>query len=229
VKPSPPQERETCEGWLIVVAKREAWRLERQRFDPERHDPRPFGELSIASDAAPTVAEAERRDDINAAVGVLKELRPRLRRVATLRAFGYSRQDIAEVTGDSPTRVGHLVAQASEQVDELLAAERRQRQPASPRADRLWELEHDTPDWLVEALGPQARADRKLGGAQELRRSWRRAAIALDDYRSSVGPDGFERLNEADPDSSPVDTLRAKARHALEEHRSLVGGHSRER
>lgn len=55
---------------------------------------------------------------------------------------------------------------------------------ASPRSARLRELEVDPPQWLVEAIG-RAPTFNKSSARPVL--AWRRAALAIDDYRNEAG------------------------------------------
>jgi hypothetical protein len=79
------------------------------------------------------------------------------------------------------TRVGYLLASAGAALGE--AAERRterERPVASPRAARLRELEDAPPEWLCRGGRPPTN-QRKNASASIL--AWRRAALAIDDYR----------------------------------------------
>src|SRR4051812_37358573 len=120
-------DRANCHGWLVVVAKREAWRIERERFDSERQVPLPIDEIERADDVISPVEEVEIRHDVGEALGVLAELRPRLQRVALLRALQYTKPEIAAITGDSVGRVDKLVSSASERIQQILDARLPQR------------------------------------------------------------------------------------------------------
>src|SRR5262245_42390293 len=52
-------DRSSCHGWLVVVAKREAWRIERERFDSERQVSHPIDEIEQADNAVSPVEEVE--------------------------------------------------------------------------------------------------------------------------------------------------------------------------
>jgi DNA-directed RNA polymerase specialized sigma24 family protein len=213
-------ERANCRGWLVVVARHEAWRLEHERFDASKHASVPVDDIEVASDATSPVEAIEIRHDVDAALDVITKLRPRLQRVALLRALQFSRGEISEITGDSLGRVDKLVATAGEQIREILAARRPER-ASSPRAERLWELEHEPPAWLVKFLGRPPRITRKAAGTQEWRRAWRRAAIALDDYRGMAGAEGFTTLTTARPADPTVRATQTKAIAAVDEYRAL--------
>jgi hypothetical protein len=143
-----------------------------------------------------------------------------------LRAFGYSSAQIVEMTGDSPTRVHHLTVRADEAIDELVLQRRSERGEMAPRAARLWELEHDPPDWLVAKIGPLPKSSRKVGGRSLQRRQWRRAAMALDDYRAITGAEGFEAMTTNAPTNPALTAPHAKAMRAISE---LVELRDRER
>jgi hypothetical protein len=86
---------------------------------------------------------------------------------------------------------------------------------ASPRAARLRELEDDPPKWLVEAIGkPPARTKSSSGVIV----AWRRAALAVDDYRKARGS---ERAMESPEGAAPdVAETHERARRAVEHLRS---------
>ena len=87
--------------------------------------------------------------------------------------------------GISRSRVNHVLATVSLRVNEL--AERRtlqDRPVASPRAARLRELEDESPTWLLEGIGKAPTRNRSNGAALL---AWRRAALAIDDYRRDYG------------------------------------------
>jgi DNA-directed RNA polymerase specialized sigma24 family protein len=214
-------DRANCHGWLVVVAKREAWRIERERFDSERHVPVPIDQIERADDAISPVEEVEIRHDVGEAFGVLAELRPRLQRVALLRALQFTKPEIAAITGDSVGRVDKLVSSASARIQQILAARLPQRQQPAPRAERLWSLENEPPDWLADRIGGPPRLSRKNGGTIEMRRAWRRAAIALDDFRQAIGIDGFESHGLARPLAPALQVVHAKALNAIDQYESL--------
>jgi hypothetical protein len=124
----------------------------------------------------------------------MEQLPRRLQPIAMLRALGLRHSEIGDITGDTPTRIAVLVARANLEIREILSDRAFHEHGQSPRAQRLWQLEHEQPAWLVEKLGRVPRATRRSMPQSEHRRSWRRAALALDDLRTLVGP---ERLDEA--------------------------------
>ena len=181
-----PDRDRRWKGWLLTVARREAWRLDRERR----------ATIPIAGPGeergSPAVAEpADRRDpqairlDFVAAVDVLEQLPPRLRQIAFMRASGLHYSEIAEMHGLSRTRVNQLVARANHRIHEING--RVSREDLTPRGQRLYDLERDPPPWLLEALGRVPTShDRRASAATRLL-GWRRAALAIDDYRRLSG------------------------------------------
>jgi len=190
-------------GWLFVTAQREAWALE--------HDVRrqtPVGGAPELSDLAKVLDAPdllERLDELCDGLALLGQLPRRLRRVALMRALGLRRADIVEVTGESATRVDKLISNANLLIDETLAEWAHAERPASPRAERLWQIEHEPPDWLIQRIGRPLRPSRRVAGQTEVRRAWRRAALALDDLRTAVGSEAFDEMR---PDSLTEPGLR---------------------
>ena len=80
----------------------------------------------------------------------------------------------------------------------------------SHRAERLWQLERNPPEWLIERIGEPSRT-RKSEGHAAARREWRRAAIALDDYRTVAGTDAFDAMHCGSPANSALRGLHAVA------------------
>lgn len=126
-------------------------------------------------------------DDLNEVVAVLGQLPPRLRRIAFLRASGLHYDEIGAITGDSFSRVTTLVRRSNEKLHEAIGEMRTDEQDLPPRARRLRELENEPPIWLLNELGPvpQSRGGRVACAAQRLQ--WRRAALAIEDYRRLSG------------------------------------------
>jgi hypothetical protein len=67
------------------------------------------------------------------------------------------------------------------------------------------ELERDEPRWLTDRIGRAPRASRRSISQSEARRAWRRAALALDNYRTAIGARRFGDAAEvpADPELRP--------------------------
>src|SRR4051812_49454890 len=108
---------------------------------------------ALSSHAVPGAAPREdldqfrQRDELEAAVDVLAQLPPRLRRIAFLRATGHRYREIQEITGDSRTRVSQLVRRANEHMANALEELEPTEGEPHPRAARLRQLETSPPTW----------------------------------------------------------------------------------
>lgn len=202
-----PDRNRNWRGWLVSVARHEAWSLSRDsretihfsgpdRDDPQRGVPEP-------ADVRDPLAI---RDDLEEAVTLLKGLPPRLKQAAFLRAVNLRYDEISEVTGDSPTRVGQLIAAANLRIRDQIAERHREGRSPAPRAQRLAELERNPPAWLTSRIGAVPNPHRKVGRAHELL-EWRRAALAIDDYRREYEPN----LAEAHPEHRPQGPMAMRA------------------
>ena len=122
-------------------------------YDRERSgaDPSPIDEMEI-------------RQDVRDALTLLSKLRPRPQRIALLRGLGFRHCRDRRLTGTSKTKVPQLVAPANDEIYELLEQEAHVSRQSSPRADRLWELQHDLPQWLTEKIGRPSAPTRKIAG-----------------------------------------------------------------
>ena len=88
-----PDRTREWRAWLFRTAQREAWIL-----DGKRRETKPFDEVggdghSVTEPRDPRDAFTE-RDELEAAVDVLAQLPPRLRRIASLRATGHRYKEI---------------------------------------------------------------------------------------------------------------------------------------
>ena len=119
-----PSRESNWRGWLFRVAQREAWRIERQGLDDNNHEVRPIHDFEVARRRSRVLDEIEIRNDVTEALTIIAELRPRLQRIALLRALGYTHAQVGEVTGDSARRVHQLMSRASQEVDEIRAEPR---------------------------------------------------------------------------------------------------------
>jgi DNA-directed RNA polymerase specialized sigma24 family protein len=212
-----PSRERNWQGWLFRVAQREAWRLERGRLDHNKHEFNPLHDVEIVDDGVSPLEEIEIRNDVKDALTIVSKLPPRLQRVALLRALGHTYRQIAELTGVSTGRAHKIGVQVDDQIRELLAERARLRGHLSPRAERLWELEQRPPEWLLEKIGPQVKLSRKVAGRPVQQRAWRRAALALDDYRRVAGAEGFETMTTDPPASPALRAPHAAATKALDE------------
>jgi DNA-directed RNA polymerase specialized sigma24 family protein len=199
-----PDREQNWQGWLFRTAQREAWRLTAIRHrDWRLTSETPDRELT---DSDPAV-RLQLRQDFQEAMGQLKQLPKPMQEVVLVASQVRRHRDVGEILDIPETRVGYLLSSAGAALGE--AAERRaerERPVASPRAARLRELEDAPPEWLVEAVGrPPARG--KNAGASIL--AWRRAALAIDDYRHDhAWTSPYEGLGP-----KPTDDLIARRAH----------------
>src|SRR4051812_7466736 len=112
----------------------------------------------------------------------VQRLPKRMREVVILRALLPRYQDVADVLGVHTSRVGYLIKSVDTTLREMSEKRvERERPVASPRAARLRELEDEPPDWLIETIG---RPPTRNANASSSILAWRRAALAIDDYRN---------------------------------------------
>jgi DNA-directed RNA polymerase specialized sigma24 family protein len=206
-----PDRDRSWKGWMFRTAEREAWRLTR-----EIGIPIPIRDVEYEPGAWIPIDPRDHyaiRDGVEDAFSVLGHLSPRLQQIKLLRALGLHHAEISEITGDSPTRVAQLIAQANMRIYEHLEDRAFETEDLSPRAKRLWELERDQPRWLTSRIGRAPQSTRRGTSQNEKRRAWR-AALALDDYRAAVGGRRFDEAAEvspADPDNARLYELARKA------------------
>jgi hypothetical protein len=204
--------------WLIRTAQRQAWLI-----DHETRSQLPDERIEMRAEHAweePLSLEEQQeiRDDVTEALSILSELPSRLQRVALLRALGVPHSEIGELTGDSPTRVTALVAGANSRIYEILAERGHIISRGSPRATRLKDLEANPPQWLIDTIGRPVGPSRKYAGRSVRQRAWRRAAIAVDDYRLAAGADEFAVIASEPPVDPGLRALHTVAMRAVEAH-----------
>ena len=191
-----PDRNENWKGWLFRTAQREAWRL-----SARSRETRSLGSYAGEEDRVLEASTRGRPDpyetqlDVNEAFEILEHLPERLRRIALLRALGMRHKDISELTGDSPTRVGQLIARANMHIYDFLSARAEEQQLLPARAQQLAALERRPPAWLTERIGRPPRVGKRKVSQATTRRAWRRAALALDAYRAAGGfePNAVDR------------------------------------
>jgi len=201
--------------WLFTTAQREAWVL-----DQKRREVRSLGD---DSGDGPVIAEPtdgrdpfSERDELEAAVDVLGQLPPRLRRVAFLRATGHRYSEIQEITGDSRTRVSQLIRRANEHIRDALRELEAAEVANPPRAERLRELETAPPEWLKHEIGRPPRGKGGRTGHATRLLDWRRAALAIEDYRLLAGYDSEVRGLGIRPSEEPLSRAFDRARRAID-------------
>jgi DNA-directed RNA polymerase specialized sigma24 family protein len=168
-------------GWMVTTAQREAWRLTAIEWrDRDLTEAEVKGALPI--DPRDRFAE---RVAFDAALQQLKKLPPALQRVVLIRSQVWKKEEVAEVMGIQPEQVDELLRHAAVQLAEVnVNRHDRERPVASPRAARLRELEDDTPEWLSNVIG---RCPHRSKSSAGVILAWRRAALAIDDYRRATG------------------------------------------
>jgi hypothetical protein len=207
-----PDRDQNWQGWLFRTAQREAWRLTAIRHrDWRLTSAMPDRELT---DSDPAV-RLQLRQDFQEAVAELKQLPKPMQEVVLVASQVRRHRDVGEIRDIPENRVGYLLASAGAALGD--AAERRaerERPVASPRAARLRELEDAPPEWLIEAVGrPLARG--KNASASIL--AWRRAALAIDDYRHDHGwASPYEGLGPRPTDNLVARRAHEQARRAIE-------------
>jgi len=182
-----PDRERNWRGWLVRTAQREAWRLtaaERSHVPdyeaPEFPDP---------------ADRYEQRLEFQAALQQLQLLPPRLQQVVLVNSQVWKQAEAAEILGVSRQRVAQLLVEAALEVAALNEKRHAEQRPvASPRSARLRELETRPPAWLTAAIGTLPARSKSSAGVVL---AWRRAALAIDDYRTlachddadtSIGP-----------------------------------------
>lgn len=184
--------RETVFAWLKVVARNEAVRLDRlQRAFV------PAGQAIDGSPAAEPVAGRARVETAQRLLEVrerLEQLPDRQRELVFLSAAGWRYRELAERAGVGVPRIGQIIARAASKLREM---DIREHEVTSPRGLRLRELEDRPPRYLVASIGRLPSPSRR-GVSDEVRREWRRLALAIDEFRdanqvtdpvSALGPD----------------------------------------
>jgi RNA polymerase sigma factor (sigma-70 family) len=218
-----PDRDNSWQGWLYTVAKREAWRLNALEWKERAH---------VFEDGTP-IEQADPRDrleerlEFQAALQELGKLPPRFQEVVMIRSQVWKQADVAEIMGLSRPRVAQMLIDAAARVAEL--NERRhdaERPVASPRAARLRELEDNPPTWLSNAIGRKPPRNKSSAG---ITLAWRRAALAIDDYRNAhrhdsptdaIGPTPLEpaarrAFRRAERAIAEVDEERMRRKHGL--------------
>src|SRR3954453_7886806 len=184
-----PDRDQSWQGWLYRTAQREAWKLNaghRREGLHIVHDA-DAGKPGLTREPPDPRDRLDERVELLAALEELRHLPSHLRRVVLLRSQVNRHAELAEVLGVTTGRVGQLLQQVTVRQQER--AERRaelERPVANPRAARLRELELESPEWLVEAIG---RAPTFNKTSSKVLLAWRRAALVIDDYRNTHGWD----------------------------------------
>ena len=178
-----------------------------------------MGALRAATRPRDPRADIEPRIELQEALDALKELRPRLRRIAFLRGVGLSYDEIGRLTGDSRTRVGQLVRRANEALWTCAQKRQERETPAPPRVARLRALRTRTA--VVADERDRAAAEGRDTAVTHVL-LWRRAAVALDDYRRRRGEFAARAL-ETCPTIRDLASMHSAAWRAVGRYRDEVG------
>jgi DNA-directed RNA polymerase specialized sigma24 family protein len=208
-----PDRDRNWRGWLFRTAQRQAWKLEQSIREVDAFEPTAMEEGDDVF--VSPVDEIELRNDVNDALSVIGSLPLRLQRIALLRALGFSHEEIGGLTGDSKARVHALVVQANRRIAEQLVARSRSGEAWSSRAERLWQLEHSPPEWLLGRIGRPVLVRDRSPSPSVRRLVWRRAAIALDDLRRIAGAARFDEVMERPPREPELRRLHVVAKRAV--------------
>jgi hypothetical protein len=168
------------------------------------------------------------RSDLRAALDLLAAVPERRRHAKALHVMGYTYDEIGDLIGLGHTRANALVTEANMAMRSEHLRVAPEQQPRSPRAARLRELEDEPPRWLVTAIGqPPGKSNRA-----EATLAWRRAALAVDDYRRDHAPalaDDPLGPRPADPRAARAYELASRAVTRAREARSAIRRRSLER
>jgi DNA-directed RNA polymerase specialized sigma24 family protein len=207
----PDRDRDRWKGWLYVTAKREAWKLNALEFK-EREDLPASGAPDIVEPIDPRDRLSE-RVEFQAALQELKKLPPLLQEVVVVRSQVWKQADVADAMGLSRSRVAQLLVDAALRVSQLNEERHENERPvASPRAARLRELEDEPPVWLTNAIGMRPGRSKSSSGVVL---AWRRAALAIDDYRSAYCHDSPTDAIGPTPIEPEARSLHRRAEHAI--------------
>jgi RNA polymerase sigma factor (sigma-70 family) len=210
-----PDRNREWRAWLFRTARREAWVLDRKRREMRTFED-DWGDGSWVAEPTDRRDAFRERDELEAAFDVLAQLPPRLRRIAFLHATGHRYSEIQEITGDSRTRVSHLIRRANEHIRAALREPEATDVAMPPRAERLRELESSLPAWLTREIGrpPRGQGGRQAHATRLL--DWRRAALAIEDYRQLTGFDSQVRALGARPRDEPYAQAFDTAQRAVD-------------
>jgi RNA polymerase sigma factor (sigma-70 family) len=175
-------------GWLVRVAINDALALDRAE-----HGVRHLGageEMEhrdvVAEPADPRPSPQIERLELREALELLSRVPERRREAVVLQLAGLKYNEIAEALGLSYTRVNALLAEGHAHVRGDVHA-REATWSQHPRVARLQQLEEAPPQWLTNLLGKVPGSHRSAALL-----AWRRAALAVEDYRVELGAQRLE-------------------------------------
>jgi hypothetical protein len=169
-------------AWLVTTALREAWKLGGKERGHVGFDVDGLSEGLVREAADPRDVVAIRAE-LRFALEVFATVPERRREVKALAVTGLKYDEIQAMLGLTYTRVNRLMTEANTTIQKERNRAALQDVEGPPRAQRLAELEANPPKWLRAAIGgppgKYAPVDATL--------SWRRAVLAIDDYRREHG------------------------------------------
>jgi DNA-directed RNA polymerase specialized sigma24 family protein len=128
-------------SWLVTTAQREAWRLhEKEAAHTGLEVPGSAGLVREPVDLRDTLAL---RSELRAALDLLAAVPARRREAKALQVTGFKYEEIGSRLGLGLARVNALLAEADAAIRKEHGRVAPERQPRSPRAARLAELEED--------------------------------------------------------------------------------------
>jgi DNA-directed RNA polymerase specialized sigma24 family protein len=178
-----PDRDRSWRAWLIVTAQRQAWKLHAKEANHVG-----FGhgdEDELVRDAIDPRDTLTLRSELRATLDLLAAVSERRRLVKAMHVTGYSYEEIAGRMGLGPARVNALITEANAAIRREHARVAPEQQPRTERAERLRALEQQPPKWLVKVVGRVPWRSENAGALL----AWRRAALAVDDYRREHAPD----------------------------------------
>lgn len=177
-----PERTERLSGWLRVVGRREAIRLERQRQQELMDGRDGAGMLREPEDLRDPFKLSELRTRLRAG---LEHLPKRKREIVALQALGLTYPEVAQATGNSPRTVDRQLRRAIQRLREFERARDRENERVHPRREMLERRAEKPPPYILHELGR-----RPPGAAGRL--AWERAVLSIESYR--------ERWRVRDPD-----------------------------
>jgi hypothetical protein len=169
-------------AWLVTTAQREAWKLDGKERGHVGFDVEGLSE-GLVREAADPRDVVGIRSELRFALDIFATVPERRREVKALAVRGFKYEEIQATLGLTYTRVNRLMTEANTTIQkERHRAELADAQGA-PRARRLGELEASPPKWLRAAIGPPPSKHASVDATL----NWRRAALAIDDYRREHG------------------------------------------
>jgi RNA polymerase sigma factor (sigma-70 family) len=179
-----PDRDRNWRSWLVTTAERVAWRLHGAEtrhlslsLELDEHEGITTWEIADRRD--PVTTRARLREALEA----FARLPERRREIKALQITGFSYDEIAEMRGLTYTRVNRLLTEANAALSEQQSRTVATRLDGPPRAVRLDELEREPPEWLQRAIGRRP----PIWDERRAVLAWRRAALAIDDYRRVYG------------------------------------------